>query len=138
VAQQLIWITPSEVTGPQRSYERVTASLSDSADVTLMGLEVWETDAWDDYGLHTEVEGIARVAADHRLERFHLFGFSAGATVALGAALSLGEAVQSLTVFEPATIGDDDWAIDEAAWRMEMARVCSEVPVALGELLSHR
>jgi pimeloyl-ACP methyl ester carboxylesterase len=129
VAHQLIWITPSEVTGPQRSYERVTASLGDSAEVTLKGLEVWETDAWDGYGLHAEVEGIARVAGDRRLDRFHLFGFSAGATVALGAALSLGEAVESLTVFEPATIGDDDWALEEAAWRMDMARVCNEVPV---------
>jgi pimeloyl-ACP methyl ester carboxylesterase len=97
VAHRLIWITPSEVTGPQRSYERVTARLGDSADVTL--------------------------------ETFHLFGFSAGATVALAATLSLGEAVESLTVFEPATIGDDDWSPEEAAWRMDMARVCTEVPV---------
>jgi pimeloyl-ACP methyl ester carboxylesterase len=130
VAHRLIWVTPSEVTGPQRSYERVTASLSDSADVTLKGLEVWVTDAWDGYGLHTEVQGIARLAADRRLEKFHLFGYSAGATVALGAALSLGEAVASVTVFEPATIGDDDWAREEVAWRLDMARVCNEVPVA--------
>jgi pimeloyl-ACP methyl ester carboxylesterase len=138
VAHQLIWITPSEVTGPQRSYERVTTSLGDSADVTLKGLEVWETEAWDAYGLHTEVEGIARVAADHRLESFHLFGFSAGATVALGAALSLGDAVQSHTVFEPATIGDDDWAIEEAAWRMERLESVTSCQLRLGELLLHR
>ena len=125
-----MWITPSEVTAPQRSYEHVTASLGDSADVTLKGLEVWDTDAWEAYGLGVEVEGIARVAADRRLETFHLFGFSAGATVALAAALSMGEAVESLTVFEPATIGDDDWAQEEAMWRTSMARVCNQLPVA--------
>ena len=99
---------------------------------------MWDTDAWDAYGLHMEVEGIARFAADRRLERFHLFGFSAGATVALAAALSLGEAVESLTVFEPATIGDADWAVEEAAWRMDWLRICNELPVAARRAALHR
>ncbi|HEY7859112.1 MAG TPA: alpha/beta fold hydrolase [Candidatus Nanopelagicales bacterium] len=128
MAERIIWITPSAVTGPQRSYERVTASLGGSADVTLKALEVWDLQPDLPYDLQIEVEGVARLASGLQMERFHLFGFSAGATVALAAALSLGQTVQSVAVFEPATIGDDDWAPVEAEWRRKMASVCQVLP----------
>ena len=37
--------------------------------------------------------------------------------MALAAALALGDAVRSVTVLEPAFIGDDDWDAVEAEWR---------------------
>jgi pimeloyl-ACP methyl ester carboxylesterase len=43
--------------------------------------------------------------------------------VALAAALKLGGTVQTVTVFEPATIGDDDWSPMETRWRQELAGV---------------
>jgi pimeloyl-ACP methyl ester carboxylesterase len=47
----------------------------------------------------------------------HVAGFSAGATVALAAALALGGSVLSVALLEPAFIGDDDWDPAEAEWR---------------------
>ncbi len=129
MAERVIWITPSEVDGPQRSYERVTQSLGPSADVLLKALEVWDVDPQAPYDLQVEVEGVVRLAVHEGLDGFHLFGFSAGATVALAVALRLGEAVESVAVFEPATIGDDDWAAVERTWRTDMARVCNLFPV---------
>jgi len=62
--------------------------------------------------------------------RYHLFGFSAGATFALAAAMAFCGAVQSIALFEPATIGDDDWGPVEAQWRSTLADVGS-LPVEL-------
>ena len=67
--------------------------------------------------MRMEVDAVAGAAAAVGLDRYHLFGFSAGGTVALAAALALGDAIRSVTVLEPAFIGDDDWDPVEAEWR---------------------
>ena len=89
-------------------------TLGDRARVELLGLRVWRTSPGHAYGMATEVDAVAAAAAH---EPVHLFGFSAGATVALAAALALGDAVRSVAVLEPAFIGDDDWAPAETEWR---------------------
>jgi pimeloyl-ACP methyl ester carboxylesterase len=67
--------------------------------------------------MRVEVDAVASAAEAAGLGRYHLFGFSAGGTVALAAALALGDAIRSVTVLEPAFIGDDDWDPVEAEWR---------------------
>jgi pimeloyl-ACP methyl ester carboxylesterase len=64
---------------------------------------------------------VAAVAEAAGAGPVHLAGFSAGATVALAAALAIGESVQSVAVLEPAFIGDDDWGPEEAEWRTAIA-----------------
>jgi pimeloyl-ACP methyl ester carboxylesterase len=80
-------------------------------------LEVWRVDPDQPYGMDVEVEGVARLAAEAAFNRYHVFGFSAGGTVALACALALGGAVMSLVLLEPAFVGDDDWDPAERRWR---------------------
>src|ERR1700749_616204 len=98
-AAPLLWITPSEIDGPQRSAAAVTTALGDAAEVRLHGLEVWHRPLDRPYGLHGEVDSVRRAAESLGLSTYHLFGFSPGATVALAAALRLGTAVRSVAVF---------------------------------------
>jgi hypothetical protein len=104
----------------------VAACLGGSATLVLaglVGLAVWQQAPETHYDLTTEVDALAGTAVGHGFACFHLFGFWAGATVALGAARELGPMVLSVTVFEPATIGDDDWSPLEAQWRGDVASI---------------
>ncbi|HEY6279233.1 MAG TPA: alpha/beta fold hydrolase [Streptosporangiaceae bacterium] len=121
--EQVIWITPSPAGRDASSSAPVARELADRAEITQIGLAVWDTVPGDRYDLAVEVAAVAATAHAKDLLRYHLFGFSAGATVALAAALSLPEAVVSVAAMEPAVIGDDDWHPIEAAWRAEMARI---------------
>jgi pimeloyl-ACP methyl ester carboxylesterase len=110
------WLTPAPTDQPQRSFARVARELAGEARLTLQALEVWRLPPLHPYDMGVEVDAVRRLA--ERLGgRVHLFGFSAGATVALAAALSLGDAVASLALCEPATIGDDEWSPVEVEWR---------------------
>ena len=56
-----------------------------------------------------EIEGLDRFATTHRLDRFHLYGYSIGATVALAYVAAHGdEKVLSLALDEPATDFSDE------------------------------
>jgi pimeloyl-ACP methyl ester carboxylesterase len=122
-AERVIWITPGPAGREASSSARVARELGSRAEITQIGLAVWDTAPSDRYDLAVEVAAVAAAARAGGLTRYHLFGFSAGATVALAAALSLREAVVSVTAMEPAVIGDDDWHPSEARWRAEMAAV---------------
>jgi pimeloyl-ACP methyl ester carboxylesterase len=125
---RVVWISPSG--DPERSAALVARELSSSAVIAPKPLEVWTGELGDDYGMATEVAAVDRFARDLGWPRFHLVGFSAGASVALAAALALGSAVLSVAVIEPATIGDDDWSEGEAAWRARMDDVFA-LPAAI-------
>jgi pimeloyl-ACP methyl ester carboxylesterase len=120
-----LWISPADVGAghPETSSQRFAAAIANRAKLVVHGLEVWRRSPEEPYDLGTELAAIERDAADHAMERYHLFGFSAGATVALAAARKLGGTVQTVTVFEPATIGDDDWSPVEARWRRDLAAI---------------
>jgi len=122
-AEQVIWISPGRPQLRSTSSAAVGHELAGRAVITQIGLAVWDTAPGEPYGLDVEVSAVDAAAQAHGLARFHLFGFSAGATVALGAALALGDAVQSVTVLEAAVIGDDDWHPSETAWRAGLVAV---------------
>jgi pimeloyl-ACP methyl ester carboxylesterase len=85
--------------------------------------------------MDVEVAAVAEAAGSGSV---HLAGFSAGATVALAAALALGDAVRSVTLLEPASIGDDNWHPDEADWRARMGALGTSAashPAAFRDLL---
>jgi pimeloyl-ACP methyl ester carboxylesterase len=120
-----VWVTPGPVGAgrPVTSSERFAGAIADRAHVVVHALDVWRLRADEPYDLRTEIAAVERTAATHRLGRYHVFGFSAGATVVLAAARELGAAVRTVTVFEPATIGDDGWSPVETRWRQELARI---------------
>jgi pimeloyl-ACP methyl ester carboxylesterase len=122
-AEQVIWITPSPAGRAAPSSTRVARELGGRAEIMQVGLAVWDTVPGDRYDLAVEVEAVEAAARVKGLSRYHLFGFSAGATVALAAALSLREAVVSVAAMEPAVIGDDDWHPSETAWRAALADI---------------
>ena len=93
--------------------------------MAVVGLRVWDLEACDAYDISTETEAARRAASDRGWTRYHVFGFSAGATVALAAALVDPIAIRSIALFEPATIGDDDWSPIETRWRAQLSGVRS-------------
>jgi pimeloyl-ACP methyl ester carboxylesterase len=89
-----------------------------------VALRVWDLQVNDAYDLDTETAAVRRAAADRGWTRYHLYGFSAGATIALATALTdSDDAIRSVTLFEPATIGDDNWSPTEVRWRARLAHI---------------
>ncbi len=111
---RVLWVNPAGTEFGGTSVDDFVRTLGDRAHVELLGLRVWSVVAGERYGMDVEVAAIVAATGG---DECHLVGFSAGGTVALAAALALGDAVRSLTVIEPAFIGDDDWDPVEAEWR---------------------
>ena len=122
---RVIWIDPAGTDFTGTPIEAFAGRLRDRFDVTLVGLRVWRLAPGDPYDMEVEVAGVAEAAGSRPV---HLAGFSAGATVALAAALALGDAVRSVALVEPAFIGDDDWHPDEAEWRAAIGSLRSSGP----------
>ncbi len=122
--EPVVWITPSAIGPTGSSSARFAARVSATGrPVTLKQLEIWSRDLEAPYGLDTESEAVASAALAGGLSRYHVFGFSAGATVALATALRHSESLLSVAVLEPAVIGDDDWHPAEEEWRRSMAEL---------------
>jgi pimeloyl-ACP methyl ester carboxylesterase len=122
-----LWISPSAVEPdtPLTSAQKFAASLQPRCEMAVVGLRVWGLEPCDAYDINTETAAVRRAAFDRGWRRYHLFGFSAGATVALAAALADRSAIRSIALFEPATIGDDDWSRVEARWRVGLTDIRS-------------
>ena len=110
----MIWVCPAAATSTEAFAERLRSHV----DVTVLGLRVRDLAPGEPYGMDLEVAAAAEAAGSGPV---HLAGVSAGATVALAAALALGDPVESVVLFEPAFIGDDDWDPAEARWRAAIA-----------------
>jgi pimeloyl-ACP methyl ester carboxylesterase len=128
VAERVIWLSPSPPA--ELATERVAEILAGKAEIAPKNLEVWNPEAPVDYSLASEVDGIRRFAQARRWPSYHLVGFSAAATVLLAAVLQGRLPAKSLTVIEPATIGDDDWSDTEAVWRRRIDEIFAMAPAA--------
>jgi pimeloyl-ACP methyl ester carboxylesterase len=93
-------------------YAPLLAELGSPADAVAKELEVYAGDhVPDGYSLRTEVDGLDRFATEHGYHRFHLYGCSFGATIALAYVAVHGDKVASLALDEPATdFSEDDRA----------------------------
>ena len=126
VADRCVWISPGDSrAGPPRTSEAFAEALAPRVTVLVKTLEIWHHALSLPYDLLTEVRGVERFVAARSTPKYHLFGFSAGATVALAVAMAFPDRVRSLTLLEPASIGDDDWDPVEVRWRADLARVRS-------------
>ena len=78
-----------------------------------------------DYGVDTEVAGLLAFADARGADRFHLYGYSAGATVALAVAARHGDRLLSLALDEPATDFTDE---DQQLLAAQYERPLAELP----------
>ena len=123
--QGCLWISPGHI-GPQlprTSAQKFAATMAADCEVAVLGPHVWTLGPEDHDDMSTEVAAVRRAAAERGWRRYHLFGFSAGATVALATALAGPNEVSTLALFEPAFIGHDDLGLVERRWRNELRRV---------------
>jgi pimeloyl-ACP methyl ester carboxylesterase len=108
---------------PLTSSQRFAAVLAPECDMSVIGLRVWDQQVDDAYDMRIETAAVQRAASDRGWTRYHLYGFSAGATVALATALTDPDAIRSIVLFEPATIGDDVWGPRELQWREQLTHI---------------
>ncbi|HTM43935.1 MAG TPA: alpha/beta hydrolase [Polyangiaceae bacterium] len=84
----------------------------------LKNLEIYRGDSQPaGYSITTEIEGVLRAANEAGLDRFHLYGHSAGGAIALALALKHPHRVLTLAVDEPASdfteLGNADYGWHE-------------------------
>jgi pimeloyl-ACP methyl ester carboxylesterase len=88
-------------------YARLFEVLQPRTDVTLLTKElaIYEHDTTPppNYTLNSELDAVDRFAAEHDLERFHLYGHSGGGAVALAYTARNPDRVLSLALDEAAT-----------------------------------
>ena len=94
-------------------YAPLRGALGNSRSTYTKELEIYAADEPPaGYSVQTEVDGLDRFADEHGLDRFHLYGHSAGAAIAIAYAAQHGHRLLSLALDEPATdFTDDDRAV---------------------------
>ena len=111
------------------TYARLQRQVNDHTSLILRDLEGYGQPLAIDYRLHSEVEAIKRAANAAGFDCFHLVGYSAGGGVALAYAVAFPERVRSLTLIEPAWIGNHIWDPEEAAY-LTMVDRAMQLPVS--------
>lgn len=82
----------------------LVAALGSSPDLVVKELDVYASgEVPEDYSLAHEVEALDNLAAELGHDRFHLYGYSIGASIALAYVAAYPDKVVSLAVDEPAT-----------------------------------
>ncbi len=90
-------------------------------------LEVYASDQPPDaYGITTELDGLDRFLDERGVDAVHLYGHSAGGSVALAYAAARPDRVLSLAVDEPASDFSDE---DRAALREQLPARLADLPV---------
>ncbi|GAC1354371.1 MAG: hypothetical protein NVS4B11_24400 [Ktedonobacteraceae bacterium] len=111
------------------TYARLQRLLQEEARLVLKDLEGYAEPLAVEYGLQREVEAITHASDAVGFHRFHLVGYSAGGSVALAFALAYPERVSSLTLIEPAWIGNHAWDPVEVAYLSTIDRAM-QLPVS--------
>lgn len=94
---------PGIVAPAARRYEPLLQYLV-NVNAVMKDLEVYREDVPPAaYSIATEIDGVLRTADQAHIERFHLYGHSAGGAVALAVALTHRDRVLTLAVDEPAS-----------------------------------
>jgi len=123
-------LLPGIVLPAPLAYEALVTALGPQVEVIAKELEVYREDTPPaEYSLDTEVAGVLREADAHGWGRFHLVGYSAGASVSLACAARSPDRVLSLGLLEPSWAGRWDWSpAHEQLWSTydELARSSPE------------
>ena len=82
----------------------LVAALGSPPELEVKELDVYASDRVpDDYSLASEIDALDRLAAERGYDRFHLYGYSIGGSIALAYVAAYPDKVVSLAVDEPAT-----------------------------------
>lgn len=112
-------LLPGIVMPAAEAFGNLLAELGADVDAVAKDLEVYAADTPPaDYSLDVEVAGVVDCARARGWDRFHLVGYSGGASVALAFAASHPESLSSLALLEPAWAGnwDDASQAHQALW----------------------
>ena len=107
---------PGVVMPARLSYGPLLDVIKDQVQPVVKDLEVYANDQPpSNYSLELEIEGIRRVAEAASFTDFHLIGYSAGGAISLAFTAQYPKQLKSLTLIEPAWIGNDDWTAEDVA-----------------------
>lgn len=119
-----VFFLPGIITPAARRYEPLLKHLVD-VNAIVKDLEVYRGDAPPpSFSIATEIDGVLRAADEAGVERFHLYGHSAGGAVALAVAAAHRDRVLTLAIDEPASDFTDEgnaeygWAEFDRALQM--------------------
>ena len=122
-------LLPGGVMPADLAYAALLEELGDGIDAIAKDLEVYAgPEPPIGYTLDDEVAGILRTARDAGFDRFHLVGYSGGGASSLAFAATHPERLLSLSLLEPAWMGNDDLSPEEReVWR-EFDRIATLPP----------
>ena len=107
-------------------YAPLREELDDSRVTLMKELEIYAGDAAPaDYSIATEVVGLDRFADHQGLDRFHLYGHSAGAAIALAYVAAHPDRLSSLALDEPASDFSD---ADRRAIQVDLPADLGDLP----------
>ncbi len=122
MSQQAI-LLPGIVLPAQLAYPALVEALGKGVDARTKELEVYaDNEPPPDYGLETELAGVLREVERARFERFHLVGYSGGGAISAAFAARYPDRLLSLSLLEPAWVGNEDRSQPELRIQHEFDR----------------
>ena len=116
-------LLPGAVLPKDLAYGTLLDALGDGVVAHAKDLEVYAEDRPPpDYGLGLELEGVARDAEARGFDRFHLVGYSAGGAICAAFTAHHPDRVLSLSLLEPAWLGNEGLSAPELDARAALAR----------------
>jgi pimeloyl-ACP methyl ester carboxylesterase len=123
-------LLPGIVLPAELAYPALIEALGDRVEARAKELEVYSgEEPAPDYGLETELVGILREAEAAGFERFHLVGYSGGGAISAVFAARYPDRVLSLSLLEPAWVGNEGRSERELRVQAEFDRTW-ELPEA--------
>jgi pimeloyl-ACP methyl ester carboxylesterase len=112
-------LLPGGVMPAPLAYADLIAALGSDVEAVAKELEMYAgPEPPPGYALVTEVYGIRRAASEAGFDRFHLVGYPGGGASSLAFAAAHPERLLSLSLIEPAWLGNEGLGADEqAVWR---------------------
>jgi pimeloyl-ACP methyl ester carboxylesterase len=117
-------LLPGGVLPADLAYGDLIEALGDDIGARSKDLEIYSAaEPPPDYGLETEIDAVLRKADAAGFERFHLVGYSAGGAISIAFVARAPERILSVSLLEPAWIGDEGQSEAERKTRVEFGRL---------------
>jgi pimeloyl-ACP methyl ester carboxylesterase len=122
-------LLPGAVMPAELAYGALLEALGDGVHAVAKDLEMYADSTPPlDYTLQHEINGILRTAESAGFDRFHLVGYSGGGASSLAFAAEHPERLATLSLIEPALMGNDGLTRPERAIWEEFRRIAAMAP----------